>query len=207
MKTDLVHSIENYVARKRDENLIKDCLKGNSAAFAKLMTLNEKQVKAVGMRFFHNQQDAEDFVQDVFLKAWSNLSGFKMQCKFSTWITRIAYTTAINIKNRRKETESLTDENEIRDINSTPEDNQIRQITLEAVQEAIRELPEKYFVCLDLYFFGDASYDDIAEITELPLNTIKSHIFRAKQILRKKLQDFNPTPENRQDNSNQKVKK
>ena len=193
-------SLENFVAQKRDEGLIRDCLKGNSAAFAKLMTLHEKQVLAIGMGFFHNQQDTEDFVQEVFLKAWSNLSSFKMQCKFSTWLTRIAYTTAINTKGRRRESDSLENEDFIQDASATPEDNQIRRITMEAVQEAIRELPEKYYMCLDLYFFCDTSYDEIAEITELPLNTIKSHIFRAKQILRQKLQEYNPSNNTQQAN-------
>ena len=63
-------------------------------------------------------------------------------------------------------------------------------MTQEAVREAVNELEEKYAICLDLYFFHDIQYSDISEITGFPENTIKSHIFRAKKILKEKLKEF-----------------
>ena len=73
------------------------------------------------------------------------------------------------------------------DYDLTPEENQIQKATFEAVHSAIQELPERFAICLDMYFFYGIPYQDISEITEIPVNTIKSHIFRAKQLLREKL--------------------
>lgn len=190
MKNDLIQGVEHFLTQKRDEVLVKEAVAGNAASFAKLLSLYKKRVEAIGMSFFRNTTDTEDFVQDVFIKAYTNISTFRGESLFSTWLTRIAYTTAINAKNRRKEYEPLTDETLIPAANETPEETEIRRITVEAVHEAVHELPQRYAECLDLYFFYDIPYDEIATITGLPVNTIKSHIFRAKKILRIKLHDF-----------------
>ena len=170
--------------------LVKASLSGNSSAFAKLISLNERRIWAVGMSFFHNPTDAEDFVQEVFIKAYTHLSSYQGKSKFSTWLTSIAYTTAINAKNRTKEYDSLADEDLLEAQSDSPEERHIKRATREAVREAVHELPEAYAFCIDLYFFYDNSYDEIAIITGLPVNTIKSHIFRAKKILRVKLADY-----------------
>src|SRR5574344_715946 len=190
MKNDIVHEVEQYFTQKRDNDLVKETLEGKESSFAKLVSLYKKRVEAVGMGFFRNKTDTEDFVQDVFIKAYTNISTFRGESLSSTWLTRIAYTTAINAKNRRKEYEPLTDETLIPAADETPEETEIRRITVEAVHEAVHELPQRYAECLDLYFFYDIPYDEIATITGLPVNTIKSHIFRAKKILRIKLHDF-----------------
>ena len=175
---------------KQDAALIQESLEGKTKAFAKLMAQYKRRVEAVGYSFFHNESDTEDFSQDVFFKAYQNLSSFKGDSSFATWLTRIAYTTAINAKNRAKEYDSIADETLLISADSTPEDLHIRALTCEAVKEAIKELPEQYAVCLDFYFFYDMSYSEISSVTGFPVNTIKSHIFRAKKILRQKLKDF-----------------
>lgn len=171
--------------------LVKASLAGSNTAFAKLVSLNEKRIKALGMSFFHNQSDTEDFVQEVFLRAYTHLSTFQYKSSFSTWLTRIAYNIAINEKNRTKEYDSLAEEDFLESKDRTPEETHLRQATKAAVREAVKELPEIYAFCIDLYFFYDNSYDEIAVITGIPVNTIKSHIFRAKKILRQKLKDYN----------------
>ncbi|MDY4707441.1 MAG: sigma-70 family RNA polymerase sigma factor, partial [Candidatus Treponema excrementipullorum] len=74
------------------------------------------------------------------------------------------------------------------DKDYTPEERQLRQLTIEVLQESIKELPEKHALCLDLYFFYDLPYKEIEEITGIPLNTVKSHIFRAKKMLKEKIE-------------------
>lgn len=183
--------IESKLAIKRDCKLIKETLKGNSRAFAMLMSLYKCRVEMLGMSFFKNQTDTEDFVQEVFLRAYTKLSTFRGNSQFSTWITRVAYNIAINAVNRRKEYVSLTEENSPPNTDLSPEEQQIQKVTFEAVHAAIKELPPRFAVCLDLYFFYDIPYQEISEITEIPVNTIKSHIFRAKQLLRDKLTQMN----------------
>ena len=179
--------IEHIAAYKRDSELVKTTLEGDSKSFARLMTLYKKRVMALGMSFFKNTADTEDFVQEVFLKAYTKLNTFRGESMFSTWLARIAYNTAINSINRRNEYVPLADESLLENPADTPEEAQIRRITAEVIRESVKELPEQYRICLDMYFFYDLSHAEISTITGLPVNTIKSHIFRAKQILRDKL--------------------
>ncbi|MCQ2610968.1 MAG: sigma-70 family RNA polymerase sigma factor [Treponema sp.] len=176
--------IEHAAAYKRDSELVKTTLAGDKRAFATLISLYKKRVVALGMGFFKNETDTEDFVQEVFIKAYTKLDTFKGNSLFSTWLTRIAYNTAVNSLNRRKEYTPLDDDSVLVDPSATPEEVQLREITKEAVHQVIKELPSEYAVCLDLFFFYDTPYAEISEITDLPVNTIKSHIFRAKKLLR-----------------------
>lgn len=190
MKIDSDTHIIRAAIAKRDSILIKSVLNGNKNSFAVLISLYKKRVHSLGISFFKNETDTEDFVQDVFLKAYTKLATFKGKSLFSTWLMRIAYTTALNATNRRKEYLSLSDDSQVTANGDTPEENEMRRLTRIAVQEALAGLPEKYAECLDMYFFYDISYADISEITAIPLGTVKSHIFRAKQILKKKLEDI-----------------
>ncbi|MBQ7157808.1 MAG: sigma-70 family RNA polymerase sigma factor [Treponema sp.] len=190
MRSDVFRSIEQTIVARRDAALVKSVLAGDSRSFARLMALYKKRVLALGMSFFKNATDSDDFVQDVFIKVYQNIARFRGESSFSTWLMRIAYTTALNAVNRRREAASIADEVLISDADFTPEEKQIRRITVEAVNEALRELPEKYAVCLELYFYYDIPYEEIAVITGYPVNTLKSHIFRAKKLLREKLRGF-----------------
>ena len=193
MTNDLLRKNELEQIKKRDFALIKRVLSGENDAFGTLMTFYKNNVFIFGKSFFKDENDVEDFVQDVFLKVYTHLNSFKGKSQFSTWLMRIAYNTAINAVNRRKEYLPLSDgfEFELEDkVNSSPEELQILRLTKEAIQEAIRQLPEKYAVCIDMYFSYDIPYAEISEITGFPVNTIKSHIFRAKKLLKDKLEDF-----------------
>ncbi len=180
-------SENNDSIAQRDLKLIAQSLRGNSTAFAKLIGFYENKVRALGMSFFKNETDTDDFVQEVFIKVFNNLSNFRGESMFSTWLLRLAYNTAVNSVQRRKEYLSLSDEIEVFDKDWTPEEKELRSLTSEAIIQTMKELPKQYATCLDMYFFYDMSYNDIAEILDIPLNTIKSNIFRAKKILRDKL--------------------
>ena len=178
---------EREAAYKRDSKLVREVLSGDDSAFAELMSLYKKRVESLGMSFFKNAADAEDFAQDVFLKAYTKLESFRGESLFSTWLTRMAYNTAINAVNRRAEYVSIADETLLPDKGLTPEEKELKSLTMETVRECLKELPEKYKIVLDLYFFYDNSYAEISEITALAENTVKSHIFRAKKLLREKI--------------------
>lgn len=190
MKNKALRHAGQTLIQKRDTLLIKEILSGNTASYAKLVAPYKKRIQALGTGFFHNESDVEDFLQEVLLKAFTALESFRGESLFSTWLLRIAYTTALNQKNRNREYSTIADEELILSAEGTPEEENMRRLTAGAVREAVNELPERYSECLDMYFFHDLSYEQIAEVTELPVNTIKSHIFRAKKILRSKLKDF-----------------
>lgn len=190
MKINGERKAENKIILQRDRNLIKSALKGDSESFGCLMSLYYNRVFAVGRRFFQNQEDSKDFTQEVFIKVFKNLSSFRGESSFATWITKIAFTTAMNEKMRGKDTVDIPENMEFPSKMKSPEELQIFSLTREAVLEAMKDLPENYLICLEFYFFHDFSYEEISVMTGFPVNTIKSHIFRAKKILRRKLKDF-----------------
>ena len=171
-----------------DRLIVSQIASGQKDLFRLLVRRHQKAVYGMGMSFFRNREDASDFTQEVFLKAYRSLSRFEGRSRFSTWLYKIAYNTAINEVNRRKEYYSLAEEDAaLVDDGQTPERIAIRNAAKEAVSAAIKELPERFRVCVDLFFFYDRSYQEIEAITGIPVNTIKSHVFRAKIQLREKL--------------------
>ena len=191
MKNNELKKNELNNNKKRDFALIRQILQGNNDAFTELMSIYKNKIFIFGKSFFKNETDAEDFVQEVFIKIYTHLNTFKGKSQFSTWLMRIAYTTAINSINRRKEYLPLSDEMIIADpLTNTPEEVHLKKLLKTAIKQAISELPEKYAICIDMYFSYDIPYSEISEITGLPLNTIKSHIFRAKKILKEKLEEL-----------------
>ena len=174
--------------KKKELQLIAKAAKGDSQAFSRLVARYHRRVAALGMSFFKNATDTEDFLQDVFIKVYTKLHTFRGESLFSTWLLRIAYTTAVNSIKRRQEYLPISDETILFDKDYTPEERQLRQLTIEVLQESIKELPEKHALCLDLYFFYDLPYKEIEEITGIPLNTVKSHIFKKKKMLKEKIE-------------------
>ncbi|MCL2271663.1 MAG: sigma-70 family RNA polymerase sigma factor [Treponema sp.] len=172
-----------------DEIIVGQIITGQKDLFRLLVRRHEKAVYAMGLSFFSNSEDASDFTQDVFLKTYRNLGGFEGRSRFSTWLYRIAYNTAINEVNRRKEYHSLAEEdmNKLICNGETPERLMLRKTARDAVNAAVKELPQRYGICVDLFFFFDRSYQEIETITGIPVNTVKSHVFRAKTLLRDKL--------------------
>ena len=177
-------------AALRDFALVKETCGGNDKAFGVLVSLYEKKVRALGISFFHNHHDCDDFVQDVFIKTYTNLQSFRFKSRFSTWLMRIAYNTAINSVKRRKEYVPLSESAEVSDTDYSPEERELRRMAAQAIRQAVKELPVQGAVCIDLYFFYDFPYNELSVITGWPVNTVKSHIFRAKKMLKQKLENL-----------------
>ena len=182
------HLLNEDVAK--DKKVVRLVLEGDTEAFGELVAKYRKRIRALGYSFFHNESDVEDFVQDVFVKVFNALSSFRWESSFSTWITRIAYNMACNAVNRKKEYTSFTGDLEIPVEGRGPEELHLREATRQAVLSSIENLPHKYHVCLDMYFFYDMTYGEISEVTGFPVNTVKSHVFRAKKILRENLKEY-----------------
>jgi RNA polymerase sigma-70 factor (ECF subfamily) len=172
-----------------DQLIVSQVINGQKDLFRLLVRRYERAVYGMGLSFFRNTEDASDFVQEVFLKVYRSLSRFEGRSRFSTWLYKIAYNTAVNGVNRRKEYYSLADEDADKLTNDcdTPERVLLRNAARDAIQAALKELPERFRICVDLFFFYDRSYQEIEAITGFPVNTIKSHVFRAKKLLRERL--------------------
>jgi RNA polymerase sigma-70 factor (ECF subfamily) len=170
--------------------IVSQVLAGQKDIFRLLVRRHERAVYGMGLSFFRNSEDASDFTQEVFLKVYRSLSRFEGRARFSTWLYKIAYNTAINGVTRKKEYQSLAEEEQTGGLagdGDTPERILLRKAAREAVLEALRDLPERYRICVDMFFFYERSYQEIEAITGFPVNTIKSHVFRAKKLLREKL--------------------
>ena len=180
----------NFIPGDDEDHIIAaQIVSGQKELFRLLVKRHEQAVYGMGMSFFRNAEDASDFTQEVFLKTYRNLSRFEGRSRFSTWLYKIAYNTAINSINRKKDYQSLAEE-EIAGDFDTPERKLLKSIARDAVWDAIKELPDRFRICVDLFFFYDRSYHEIEAITGYPVNTIKSHVFRAKKILREKLAQY-----------------
>ncbi len=150
---------------------------------------------SLGLRLFRNQpEEANDFVQDVYLRARKKYSLFQGKSKFSTWLYRLALNHGLNTLNKKKkvllsEKEELSQAGEL--VFSTEEESVLDRIIDKEVSEKIRaeldELPEAYRLCLVLYYFEKMTYVDIAEKLSLKEGTVKSHIHRGKKLLRDSL--------------------
>ncbi|MDR1252060.1 MAG: sigma-70 family RNA polymerase sigma factor [Treponema sp.] len=174
-----------------DLMIVSQVVSGQKDLFRLLVRRHERAVYGMGMSFFRNAEDASDFTQEVFLKAYRSLPRFEGRSRFSTWLYKVAYNTAINGVVRKKEYHSLAEEERAGALVSdgdTPERILLRSAARDAVLEALKELPERYRICVDMFFFYERSYQEIEAITGIPVNTIKSHVFRAKKLLRERLE-------------------
>ena len=169
-----------------DEHAVREVLSGNTESFRVIVERHKDLVFGIGMRFFRNEDDASDFTQDVFVRAFRNIPGFKFRAPFRFWLARLAYNCACS---RR----SGTDRNDMPlefDVISRdrPIEDEISRSEVSALlRTAVEGLPDDYRVCIDLYFFGGFSQNEISDITGIAPGTIKSHVYRAKRLLRDEL--------------------
>ena len=157
MKNKITKSIEKFVDFSVEKIIAKEAVAKNSIAFSQLIFLYKKRIVAVGRRFFNNQSDIDDFLQEVFIRVYENIESFQGKSQFSTWITRIAYNAAINLKKRTKTSESLCEEKQSTLVSNyeTPEETQLKKLTKDVINNAVKQLPENYEKCIELYFYNN----------------------------------------------------
>ena len=172
----------------QDITVVRRVLDGDTEAFRVLVERHQSRVLGMGMRFLRNRESAEDYSQEVFLRVYRSLPTFRGESRFYSWLMRIAYHMAIDANSSVRRVESLGEIEPV-DAGRTPEEQLLYLRTREAVQHAMKELPSYHAVCIELYFFFDLKYEEISAMTGFPVNTIKSHVRRAKIRLRETLAD------------------
>nr|WP_275984042.1 RNA polymerase sigma factor SigW [Paenibacillus hamazuiensis] len=186
-----------------DTRLAKLARNGDRGAFAQLVDLYQDKIYHLAYRMMGNAQEAEDVVQETFLRVYSNLERYDETQKFSTWIYRIATNLCIDRLRKRRTTYSLDaemPEGEGSDWYSlmpsnedTPEKQVIVSETQQQIRESIDTLPEKYKSIVILRYLQDMSLQEISEVLTMPITTIKTRLHRGREFLRKKLeQTFGP---------------
>jgi len=171
-----------------DGALIAAALGGASEAFGELVRRYERAVYNLAVRTLHDRTEAEDATQEAFMKAYRALASFRPGAKFSTWIFTICYRGCCDRLARRKRIsgEELPDR---ADPAAGPEALAEQSDQARALRAAIDALPEKYRTVITLYHIQGKQYEEIAAVLGLPLGTVKTHLFRAKEQLRKLLAD------------------
>jgi RNA polymerase sigma-70 factor (ECF subfamily) len=180
-----------------EQRIIQRAKSGDRDAFAELVDLYKDKVYHVSYRMLGNQQEAEDVAQETFLRVYANLDNYDPQYKFSTWIYRIASNLSIDILRKRKKNLSIDAEitgaegvdwhDRLADTSKGPEEEVLIDELQEEVQDAIMGLNPKYRAVMLLRYIEDLSLQEISEVVQLPISTIKTRIHRGREALRKKL--------------------
>jgi RNA polymerase sigma-70 factor (ECF subfamily) len=180
---------------KEDVELVTLAQQGNQSAFAKLMERYRESIYFMALKMVHNRDDAEDLTQEAFSKAFNNLSHYSAEFAFSTWLFKIATNNCIDfIRKKRLQTTSLdssaitNEEGEsptiaVPDYNPNPEQTIIKEQRAERIRAVIEKLSPKYRQLIELRYFEELSYEEIAEQLDIPLGTVKAQLFRAKDML------------------------
>ncbi|MEJ2050316.1 MAG: sigma-70 family RNA polymerase sigma factor [Calditrichota bacterium] len=186
--------------RQEDRQLIDMALQGDERAFETLLNKYRNLVFSIMIKMVRNHQEAEDLTQEAFMKAFNSLSSFNDEFAFSTWLMKIASNNCIDFLRKRKlRTYSIHEpiqykdekiEIDIPDHEPTPEKHLLQNERAKMIQTAIDELPERYRYVVLLRHKEEKSYEEISEILNLPLGTVKAQIFRAREILNKKLKSI-----------------
>lgn len=178
-----------------DEELIERFQKGDREAFEKIVERYKDQLLNFAYRFLGSRQEAEDVVQDTFLRVYRNRKAYRRVARFSTWI----YTIAGNLaktelrKRKRRKLFSISDlgfeekDYEISDLSHNPEDDVEGTLKEEIIQREIEKLPPKFREVIILRDVQGLSYEEIALILKIPIGTVKSRVNRARLRLQKRL--------------------
>ena len=186
---------------KRDYVLLRKALDHNDQqAYAELMSLYRDSIYYMLIRMVKNKDDAEDLTLMTFGKAFRYLDKYTPKYAFSTWLYRIALNNSIDflrVKNNMPQyfeedlytsnTTSMVDQSED-NLQRTPEEEVIDKQRLQLLRAAVAELPDKYRRVIELRYYEDLAYEEIAQRLELSLSNVKIQILRAKQMLTQLMQ-------------------
>jgi RNA polymerase sigma-70 factor, ECF subfamily len=182
-----------------DEDLVAAVLEGDRDRFGDLIDRYQGRLVNYLFRLLRNADDAHDLAQEVLVKVYQVLDRYDSQYKFSTWLFRVAQNAAIDqIRRRRLKVVSLRQEDEegegrdwdLPSIERGPYGELRNRERGSAIQDAIESLPWEYRELILLRHFGELPYEEIAKLKAMPLGTVKNKLFRGRQMLKEKLQDF-----------------
>ena len=186
---------ENFSDRaKKDFELVCEALEGKQAAYSAIMNRYKDNIYFLILKMVKNKEDAEDLSIEVFGKAFQRLNQYTSQYAFSTWIYKIATNHSIDfIRKKRIETVSLdkhllTDdggkmEMDVDSGGKDPEEKFIEKQKIHLMQQGVKKLNNPYRQLLEMRYFEEKTYDEIAEALQIPLGTVKAQLFRARALL------------------------
>lgn len=187
----------NSESRLEDFRVIREAIAGDQAAYKFLMKKYHDAIYNLIYKMIHDKNDVEDLTQEAFIKAFNSLESFNFEFAFSTWLYKIATNNSIDYLRKKKiktysidkpiSTKDGEMEFEIPDSTFVPDKTVIFDQKRNIIQDAIETLPEKYQKVITMRHQEEKSYEEIAEELDIPLGTVKAHIFRAREMLYKQL--------------------
>lgn len=174
-----------------ESTIIKQVLAGDINAFAVLVDRYKDLAITLSYNVLLNSEDAEDIVQDAFIKAYSSLSSFKGDSKFSTWFYRIVLNTSLN-KRKLKKLDTVTVEEHLHGEENVNTDiglsNYSNQQQRKYIQQALKSLSEGERICITMYYLNELSVEEIKELTCYSSSNIKVLLFRGRKQMYRELQ-------------------
>ena len=178
-----------------DGELVSSAIAGREAGFEELVRRYQRPIAAYVYRMVGDYDAALDLTQEVFIKVYNSLTRYRSEFKFSTWIYKIAHNAAIDHLRRysvREQTLSSGIDGERREValesrRLTPEQESEKKERCSEIEAVVHLLPAAYRELIVLRHSQDLSYDEIAEVTGLPLGTVKNRLFRAREAMRDQL--------------------
>jgi RNA polymerase sigma-70 factor (ECF subfamily) len=181
------------LARTSERELVRQARTGDTEAFAALVVAHQHFVYNLALRTLGEVHEAEDVAQEAFVQAWLALPRFRAQAQFQTWLYRIVVNLCYNRLPRLRRELTLLGE-EVSDVPDEGFTNPARHIEVEEkrafLHQQIVMLPENYRLLITLRYQNQLSYEEISQILNLPLGTVKTGIFRARRRLREALRQF-----------------
>ena len=190
--------LKNRLSEKgqRDFVIIERAVKGDQGAYAELLDLYRESIYYLVLKMVNSSEFAEDLTIEVFGKAFSNLKQYQPNYAFSTWLYRIATNNCIDfIRKQRISTTSIDnafDDGEgekmhiqIKDSGLNPEEKAMKKQKAKYLREVVKKLKPHYSKLIELRYFKELSYEEIADEMEMPLGTVKAQLFRAREFLAK----------------------
>lgn len=170
-----------------DHDIVQQILAGNREAFAHLIERYQSRIFHTTYRMLRNREDAEEAAQDTFVRAFRGLAKFRAEATFSTWLYRICYNVCLNYLEKRRNAKPRAPEAELAHLTDpgSPDHILADRERQALVEEALEDLPAHFRSVVILYHTQQLSYQEIAEVLRLPLNTIKTHLFRGRALLRR----------------------
>jgi len=186
--------------KEDDQVLIKKALAGDEGAYKLLLNRHKDAIYRMIVKIVHSQEEAWDLVQETFVKAFGSLSSYKSEYRFTTWLYKIAANNCIDfLRKKRLDLFSLDQPQKTKDGEMTielpdwtysPEADLASKQKAISINSAIDSLPLKYREVIVFRHQQDKSYEEIAQILDIPVGTVKARIFRARELLKKKLKSL-----------------
>lgn len=181
-----------------EKHLVARVLKGDTSAFGLIIKNTEKLVAQIVCKLISSPEDRKDIAQDIYLKAWKKLPGFRFESKLATWIGQISYTTCIDHLRKKKlllpgnsyvddKKEDELETHKLQPFDPSDEDTITERELSLILKTEIEKLPPVYKTMIALFHQEELSYEEIGQVTGMPAGTVKSYLFRARKALKNNL--------------------